>query len=244
MRTTVLVAALCSMSSAVLASGGTQWAYSGHEGPEYWGDLSKDYALCSTGKNQSPIDIKGVIEAEMKPISFDYKVGGSSVINNGHTIQINYDAGSSISLNGHSYELKQFHFHAPSENLIGSHSFPLEGHLVHADKKGNLAVVGVMFEEGAENSELAKAWAVMPTAEEKSAKPTTPLSADALLPNSRDYYRFNGSLTTPPCSEGVTWLMMKSSVKASSHQIEAFSEMMHHANNRPVQATNARPVLK
>ena len=230
------------LSSASFASG-VHWTYSGHEGPEYWGSLSPDYAACSGGKNQSPVDIAAMAEAELSPIEFAYQSGGDSVVNNGHTIKVGYAAGSSISVDGHSYELKQFHFHAPSENLIEGQSFPMEMHLVHADSSGNLAVVGVMFKEGETNAELEKAWAVMPD-HEGEAKPSAALAAEALLPGNHDYYRFSGSLTTPPCSEGVLWLVMKDPVTASKAQIEAFEHVMHHPNNRPVQPLNARKVMQ
>jgi carbonic anhydrase len=140
--------------------------------------------------------------------------------------------------------LKQFHFHAPSENRIGGKQFPLEGHLVHADKDGNLAVVAVMFQEGAANPMLTKLWGKMPAkAGDKSALETG-LSVTQLLPADRDYYRFNGSLTTPPCSEGVWWLVLKKPASASKSQVEQFSKTIGFANNRPIQPANARPVLR
>ena len=145
----------------------------------------------------------------MKPLKLDYKAGIADVVNNGHTVQINYAPGSTLSVDGIMFELKQFHFHSPSENKINGKQFPLESHLVHADKDGNLAVVAVMFQEGAAHTLLAKLWEKMPNkAGEKSALPTG-LSVSQLLPKGRDYYRFNGSLTTPPCSEGVRWFVMK-----------------------------------
>ncbi len=239
-----LFATLMMAGAGLVQAAGPHWGYSGHEGPEYWGELSADYALCASGRNQSPVDISATVETELSPLAFAYQAAGNNVVNNGHTIKVDFAAGSTLTVDGHSYELKQFHFHAPSENLIGSHGYPLEAHLVHADAEGNLAVVGVMFEAGGENAELAKAWAVMPHEHDKSAAPAQPLSAEALLPANRDYYRFNGSLTTPPCSEGVLWLVMKEPVTASAEQIAAFEAVMHHANNRPVQPLNARAVMQ
>jgi len=240
----VLFGSLLLLAAPLAQAADIHWSYSGHEGPEYWGELSDNFALCSSGKNQSPIDISRQVAAELAPLSFSYQSAGNSVVNNGHTIKVDYAPGSTLTVDGHSYELKQFHFHAPSENHIDGQSFPLEGHLVHADKEGNLAVVGVMFEEGKENAELAKAWSVMPHDKGNQAKPSAALSAEALLPASRDYYRFNGSLTTPPCSEGVVWLVMKQPVQASKAQIQAFEKVMHHANNRPLQPLNARAVMQ
>ena len=223
---------------------GKHWAYAGHGGPAEWGTLDHDFAACKLGKLQSPIDIRGAKAAELPPIKFDYKPAALKVIDNGHTVQVNYAPGSSITLDGTVFELKQFHFHAPSENQIRGKSYPLEGHLVHADKDGNLAVVAVMFREGAANKALAKLWPLMPT--EAGAKTALPnaFAAAGLLPTNRAYYRFSGSLTTPPCSEGVRWLVMKAPVSASAEQIEAFTHVMHHPNNRPVQAVNGRTVLE
>lgn len=220
------------------------WAYEGEAGPQNWGKLDAKFAACASGKNQSPIDLKGFIEAELKPLKLDYKAGATEILNNGHTVQINYASGSSLGVDGVVFELKQFHFHSPSENKISGKQFPLEGHLVHADKDGNLAVLAVMFQEGAANPLLTKLWEKMPRKSgDKSALPE-PLAVAQLLPKERDYYRFNGSLTTPPCSEGVRWLMLKKPATASKEQIKQFSSAVGVANNRPVQATNARSVLQ
>ncbi len=219
------------------------WTYSGSEGPDNWAKLSPDFAACN-GKNQSPIDLTGFIEAELAPIVFNYVAGGNEILNNGHTIQINYQPGSTIVVDGISFTLKQFHFHAPSENWIKGQSYPLEAHFVHADKDGNLAVIGVMFAEGKANPSLAQAWATLPQAANEKLAITSAINAEALLPVDRDYYRFNGSLTTPPCSEGVRWLVMKTPLSASKEQIAAFAKVIHHGNSRPIQSVNARPVLQ
>lgn len=244
MRKNIIAVTALLVSTSVFAAGDSHWTYSGSEGPEYWGELSPAFRACGDGRNQSPVNLTGFVEADLSPIVFNYEEGVSGIVNNGHTLKLDYKAGSSISVDGHRFELKQFHFHSPSENRINGKTFPLEAHLVHADKDGNLAVVAVMFEEGKANAALAKAWAHMP---EKAGSPMNlpmHISAESLLPVSRDYYRFNGSLTTPPCSEGVLWLVMKDPVTASSEQIEKFRHAMHHDNNRPVQALNARVVLQ
>jgi len=220
------------------------WAYEGEAAPQNWGKLDPKFALCASGKNQSPIDLAGFIEAQLKPLALDYKAGAASIVNNGHTVQVDYAAGSTLAIDGGRFELQQFHFHSPSENRINGKAFALEGHLVHADKDGNLAVVAVMFQEGAANALLARLWEKMPAkAGDKSALPAG-INAAQLLPKDRDYYRFNGSLTTPPCSEGVRWLVMKKPVTASKAQIEQFSRVVGGANNRPLQPVYARPVLK
>jgi carbonic anhydrase len=245
MKKHLLTLALITFSSMTFAdSHDAHWGYEGNDSPEHWGKLSPDYALCSTGKNQSPINITQTLEAETPKITINYTQGGYEVINNGHTIQVNVNSGSSITLQGHTYQLKQFHFHAPSENEIDGKSYPLEAHFVHADDKGNLAVIGVMFKIGKENSALKKAWANMPAKAGDKAELVHKISAISLLPNNKDYYRFNGSLTTPPCSEGVTWLVMKKPMTVSQAQLEQFTKVMGHPNNRPVQPVNARPVLK
>ena len=239
-----LVIVVLFITSIVLAGEKAHWGYSGSEGPEHWGALDPEYELCSKGKNQSPVNLKGMIESDLPPITINYKSGGNEIVNNGHTIQVNYSPGSTIKVNGHGFELKQFHFHSPSENTLEGQSYPMEAHFVHADKDGNLAVIAVMFKAGDKNAELEKAWAHMP--EKADEKGELPLSVDAniLLPHDQDYYRFNGSLTTPPCSEGVWWLVMKYFQTASKEQIAKFANTMHHPNNRPLQPLNARAILK
>lgn len=232
------------MTTFSFAGGTTHWGYSGHSGPEHWGSLDPGYATCSQGKNQSPINLDRMIEGELTPIKVAYNPGGEAVLNNGHTIQVNYKAGSTLTIDGHQFELKQFHFHAPSENTIKNKSFPMEAHFVHADKDGNLAVIALMFEEGAANPEIEKVWAQMPQEAGNTEQLKSIVDGAALLPSNKDYYRFNGSLTTPPCTEGVWWVVLKDAVTASTEQIEKFSHTMHHPNNRPVQPVNSRLVVQ
>lgn len=220
------------------------WSYSGQSGPSHWGKLSSEYALCGMGKNQSPIDLASLIEAELPPVEFNYSSNAKEILNNGHSIQANYATGSSMSIDGQEFFLLQFHFHSPSENQIEGKSFPMEGHLVHADGNDNLAVVAVMFEEGETNRAIAELWEQMPDTAGDQEKLSSPINAQALLPESKDYYYFNGSLTTPPCTEGVTWIVMKQPVPISKDQIEAFTRVIGHPNNRPVQPVNARLILK
>ncbi|MGB4811941.1 MAG: carbonic anhydrase family protein [Methylophilaceae bacterium] len=243
MKKNVLFLSILLASVAVSAETQKHWEYSGETGPQNWATLTPEFGACS-GKNQSPINLTGFIEANLKPIKFSYTSVGSEIVNNGHTVQVNYATGSSITLDGIQYELKQFHLHAPSENLINGKSYPMEAHLVHADKDGNLAVVGVMLAEGKENKALAKIWPQIPREAGEKQTLSSAVTASGLLPTNRDYYRFNGSLTTPPCSEGVRWLVMKKPITASKQQIETFTQAIHHANNRPIQPANARPVLQ
>ena len=232
------------ITSPVGAGENARWGYSGSEGPAYWGELDPKYAACKDGKNQSPLDLTGMVASDLSPLTIDYRAGGYEILNNGHAIQVNYEAGSSLTVEGHQFELKQFHFHHPSENWIDGQSFPMEAHFVHADADGNLAVIALMFTAGENNPELEKAWARMPGDSGQKAGLTQRMDAKRLLPSNPDYYRFNGSLTTPPCSEGVWWLVMKAYNSASKAQIEKFADTLHHPNNRPIQPVNARPILK
>jgi len=220
------------------------WGYSGHEGPEHWGELDPNFFLCSKGKNQSPVNLTEMIESDLPPIKINYKSGGNEILNNGHTIQVNYDPGSTIIVDGNEFELKQFHFHSPSENTIEGHAYPMEAHFVHADKDGRLAVIAVMFKYGEKNTELEKAWAHIPNNAGEKRALSKHVDANILLPHDHDYFRFNGSLTTPPCSEGVLWIVMKYFHTTSKQQIDTFTQIMHHPNNRPVQPVNARAILK
>ena len=239
-----LVFALLLPASTAIAAGHVSWGYTGKGGPEYWGTLDPKFAVCSAGKNQSPINLTGMIEADLTPMTVRYQPGGHEILNNGHTIQVNYVQGNTLTLDSHEFELKQFHFHSPSENTIEGESYPLEAHFVHADKNGNLAVVALMFKIGGNNDELEKAWKQMPGKADQKNALSQNVDAAALLPGNRDYYRFNGSLTTPPCSEGVRWLVLKDMATVSKEQVKTFSDVMHHPNNRPVQPVNARTILQ
>lgn len=243
------------MNSAVVMAGllmihpvkaeGPHWGYEGEIAAEHWAELSPDFASCSAGKNQSPIDIRATVHAKGLPkLGFDYRTPVVSVINNGHTVQANFAPGSFLKLGEHAYELKQIHFHVPSENAIRGKHFAMEGHLVHQDKDGRLAVVAVMFEEGRAQQGLAPLWKQMPASADGEHPFEGSLLASAVLPRQRDYYYFSGSLTTPPCSEGVSWIVLKHPVEESKAQIEQFAQLMHHPNNRPVQPLNARIVIE
>ncbi len=230
---------------AAPAFAGAHWGYGEKDGPAHWAELSPDYASCGKGRNQSPVNIEGEIEAELPPIGFRYGGGVTDMVNNGHTVQANYAPGSYIEIDGKTYELKQFHFHAPSENHVHGESFPMEAHFVHAAKDGSLAVIAVLMKIGAEKPVLGKLWKDFPVHEGEKNAVNHEVKAEDLLPENRDYYRFNGSLTTPPCTEGVLWLVMKQPVNVSEDQVAAFRKAMHdHPDNRPVQPLNARAVLK
>lgn len=234
------LALLLAAALPAIAADGHHWTYSGHAGPEHWGELEPGYAMCAQGRNQSPVDLHAPIRAELSPLAFEYRFSSQEILNNGHTVQVNFAPGSTLAVDGRNFELKQVHFHTPSENRIEGKSFAAEAHFVHADAQGNLAVVAVMFEEGAANPALA----VLENAAPRQAGERTPFDAGkalgALLPTSRDYFRYSGSLTTPPCTEGVVWLVLKEPMTVSAAQVASLTEAMHGPNNRPVQQLNAR----
>ncbi len=194
--------------------------------------------------NQSPIDITNSLHAGLPPLQPNFQSASEDIVDNGHTIEVEMQGGSTFQIDGKTFELKQFHFHSPSENHINGQSFPMEAHFVTKDKEGDLAVIAVMFQEGAKNPALEQVWQAMPTKEGAKNPLVIQGIANALLPADKHYYRFNGSLTTPPCSEGVRWFVLKTPVTASKEQIEKFHHIMQHDNNRPVQPLNAREVIE
>jgi len=221
---------------------GHEWSYEGEHGPKHWGDVKSDYAMCKTGKNQSPIDITSAVSTDLPPIKFDYQAAPLRIINNGHTIQVNYAEGSSISFGGNSYQLVQFHFHHPSEEKIHGKGFDMVAHLVHKNAEGNFAVVALLIKKGKTNKFIETLWAHLPKEEGKEEMPVNvTIDISKLLPAQRGYYTYTGSLTTPPCSEGVTWLILKTPIEMSDAQINKFAHFYKH-NARPVQPLNDRVV--
>jgi len=219
------------------------WGYIGDVAPSHWGDLNKNFAMCKKGQMQTPINIIATDNKDLTPLELNYTTSVKDVINNGHTIQVNIKHGSSITLDGEKYELKQFHFHTPSENNINNTSYPLEAHFVHATKDGKLAVIAVMFQEGEENPILAKIWSKFPLKENQTVNiDLNSNDIKAIMPEDKDYYKFIGSLTTPPCTEGVKWNVYKTAMSISKEQVKEFYNIFGHTNNRPIQATNNRPI--
>lgn len=245
MKRSMLASLLTLVGFNTFAAEGTQfdWSYAAQTAPAQWGKIKPEYQACE-GVNQAPINIDQTISATLPALKLNYSSKADTIINNNRTVQINFAEGSTLELEQKVFHLKQFHLHSPSENTIKGKSFAMEMHLVHATEQGELAVVAVMFEEGQENKNLKKLWKELP----KKAGNTVQLQhqdlAAAFLPENLDYYRFNGSLTTPPCSEGVRWIVLKDIQQASKQQIRAFSSLMEHPNNRPVQPTHARLVLE
>jgi carbonic anhydrase len=225
--------------------GAAHWSYEGEEGPEHWGELADNYRMCTEGRNQSPIDLVSDVRAELPELEFEYYSTPLREINNGHTIQQNVEPGSffRIPVRGVEFELKQFHFHSPSEHSVNGRFYAMEMHFVHADEHGELAVVGVMIEEGEEHPVLKQLWSFMPENPGDTSEQPIGIEETDLLPPTRRYYVYGGSLTTPPCSEGVKWIVLKTPIEASAEQIETFKSRVGPTTNRPVQPTNARLIL-
>ena len=216
------------------------WSYSGAGGPENWGKLSPENNKCATGTRQSPIDIRDGVKVELAPVKFDYQAGGYRVVDNGHTIQVNVAPGSTIEVLGRRYDLVQYHFHKPAEERVNGRAFDMVVHLVHKDIDGRLAVVAVLLNRGgAAQSVIQAVWNNLPLERSEDVAVTTPIDVTNLLPEDRRYFTYMGSLTTPPCSEGVLWMVMKTPVQISAEQIAIFSHL-YPMNARPTQPASAR----
>ncbi len=221
-----------------------EWGYSGSEGPDHWSELSPEFAACKSGHRQSPVNIAGARSADLPAIQFEYKPSALHIINNGHTIEINYASGSFIKIGDKRYELKQFHFHHPSEETIDGKRFPMEVHLVHADADGHLAVLSVLLEEGSANSLVEILWSLAPKrAGPEKSHDNLQINVADLLPTDRSYFTFAGSLTTPPCTEGVSWFVLKKPVTISNRQVATFADI-YPFDERPTQSLNGRTVLQ
>ena len=219
------------------------WSYTGEGAPYNWGKINNDFITCSTGKSQSPIDITAVTVTTLPDIQFDYKASRLRVSNNGHTVKFSYDAGSSIVINGKRYKLLQFHFHSPSEHTIGGKAYDMVAHLVHQADDGQLAVVAIMMNVSKkDNTFLAQLWKNLPQSkEERFQNDNFKINIENLLPDSDKYFNYSGSLTTPPCSEGVNWIVMNQAIQVSAEQVKAFTDLFP-ASDRPVQPLNGRVI--
>ena len=232
-----------------------KWGYAAENGPAVWGQLNQEYILCGEGTHQSPIDIVNPMSTELPPILYEYSPATDvNIHHNGHTIEVAYPEGSGIRIDGTDYQLLQFHFHAPSEHTVAGKPFDMEMHLVHESEDGNLAVVGLLIENGRHHPAFDPIWASLPsTALETQRIENAIIDLDLMLsPNGQKFdetvgafpstYRYNGSLTTPPCSEGVKWIVLTTPVEMSESQIATFTAIIH-GNNRPVQPLNGRELL-
>ncbi|NML61107.1 carbonic anhydrase family protein [Massilia sp. RP-1-19] len=219
----------------------THWAYDGEFGPANWSKINSKWSQCGTGGRQSPIDIRDGMKVELEKLAFDYKPSSFSVIDNGHTIQVNVAGGNYLTVQNRSYELVQFHFHRPSEERINGKSFEMVVHLVHRDVEGKLAVLAVLLERGAAHSMIQTVWNNLPLEKHDTVQPSVVLDVAEVLPERGDYYTYMGSMTTPPCTEGVLWLVMKQPMQASPQQMAVFSRL-YPFNARPVQANSGRVI--
>jgi carbonic anhydrase len=223
-------------------AGGHEWDYGSQHGPVHWGALKPEFATCSAGHHQSPIDIGKTQAADLPPLQFDYHPTPLNIVDNGHTIMVKYAPGSSLRVGDRQFTLQQFHFHRPSEEKIHGKGYEMSVHLVHADAAGHLGVVAVLLEGGKEQPLLRTVWNDLPKEKEKEEAPQgVEIDAANILPADHGYYTFEGSLTTPPCSENVTWFVLKQPVSVSADEVTQFSKL-YRDNARPIQPLHDRVV--
>jgi carbonic anhydrase len=220
---------------------GTVWSYEGELGPANWANINTQWAACGTGKRQSPIDIRNGMRVDLEQIVFDYKPAPFSVLDNGKTIEVTVSGGNFISVMNNSYELMHFHFHRPSEERINGRGTEMVMHLVHKDVYGKLAVLAVLLERGKENGLIQTVWNNLPLEKHDAVQPSVMLDLADALPENRDYYTFMGSMTTPPCTEDVLWMVMKTPMQASPAQMALFSRL-YPFNARPIQPHSGRMI--
>lgn len=226
-------------SVAARPVGGAHWSYEGDTGPAAWAQLQPEFSTCSTGLRQSPIDIRDGIKVELDAVQFDYRPSGFRVIDNGHTVQVNVASGNTIEITGKRYELVQFHFHRPSEERIDGKPFDMVVHLMHKSVDGRQAVVAVLLERGSAQPIVQAVWNNLPLEKGDEVAAASPIDLNALLPTDRRYYTYMGSLSEPPCTEGVLWMVMKTPVQVSPEQIGIFSRL-YPMNARPIQSVSGR----
>ncbi len=206
-----LTVALAAAGFAAQAQGhAAHWNYAhGHEGPAHWAELDHAFESCAKGANQSPIDIRKAVKADLPTLQFGYAEAVPTIVNNGHTIQVNLPAGLTLRVGDTTYELLQFHFHSPSEEALSGKRAAMDAHFVHKSTGGELGVVAILIQSGKNNAAYAPVFAHLPRQGESIQVEGLKLNPAAMLPTDKGYYAFEGSLTTPPCSEGVNWMVMK-----------------------------------
>jgi carbonic anhydrase len=237
-----LFVGMCASTAAVAQQAGADWTYEGIKGPLHWGKLDPAYKACSEGKEQSPIDIRGAhVNKSLPPIEFHYISGSMTLTNTGHTVQVTAPAGSYIVVNGTRYDLVQFHFHHPGEEAVKGKLPDMTLHLVHKSADGKIAVVAVRLNEGEPNAVLAALWQHLPKTAGATDKLTETMSPAGLLPTDRGYWTYEGSLTAPPCTEGVRWFIFEQQVEISRAQLKAFAAL-YKVNSRMIQDTHGRKI--
>lgn len=244
-----LALATSTMAFAQTTPNPSEWNYNVPNGPYQWGS-KPGYSTCSVGADQSPIDIEdgdnaGLMnvtpDASLEPLDLQWSASKFSEVYNGHTLQMNYDAGSKISLSGSDYDLKQFHFHSPSEHILNGRNYPLEMHFVHQNASG-ITVVGVFFTQGAANPSLQTIWDNAPKTVSTNTVAGLMINANDFLPKDLKYFAYKGSLTTPPCTEGVNWMVIKEPIEASAEQLRFLQKRLGGPNNRPIQPLDERSI--
>ncbi len=236
--------ALCPLCATTgFAAEGAHWSYEGAAGPAKWGALDAASKVCSIGSQQSPIDIAEAVKAELPPLAIAWSAKADTIVNNGHTIQMNVAEGSTLAVGKDKFTLLQFHFHRPSEHLIAGKSFPMEVHFVHRNAAGGLAVIGVLMTTGKPNAVFSKIVSTMPLKAGPAVKADAAIDPNGFLPAARTYYRYPGSLTTPPCNEIVDWLLLTDPVEVAGADVAAFAKL-YKMNARPAQKPNRRFVLR
>ncbi|UGQ45564.1 carbonic anhydrase [Massilia endophytica] len=220
---------------------GTYWTYEGEFGPANWSKINSDWAKCNGGTRQSPIDIRDGIKVDLEQIAFDYRPSAFSVTDNGHTVQVQVGGGNYLNVAGRMFELQQLHFHRPAEERVNGRSYEMGIHLVHKDVEGKIAVLALMLERGRPQPAVQTIWNNLPLEKRDTFTPSIVLDPNDLLPERRDYYTYMGSLSEPPCTEGVLYLVMKETVQASPAQLALFSRL-YPLNARPVQAAAGRMI--
>ena len=218
------------------------WGYDAETGPEKWGDLAKEFELCKTGQNQSPVDLIFKKPKTGHGIKTHYKASPVKIIDNGHTVQVNFQPGNTIELDGQTFDLLQFHFHTASEHTLSGNKLPMELHLVHRSGKGDYAVLGVILIEGPSHSIVETLWQNMPIQKGMEKELSFMLNPDDLIPTTRTHYNYMGSFTAPPCSEGVNWNVFNTPMTLSKEQILTFRQL-YPDNSRPVQPLNDRKTV-
>lgn len=210
------------------------WEYDGEAGPDHWGEVDPTYEKCATGEHQSPVDLGEGDKQSLAKLRWDYQPDDLEITNNGHTVQVAHDAQSKLWVDDKEFRLVQYHFHSPSEHTIQRDGHVLEIHLVHVDGKGNYAVLGVFVDGGVEREGSAQVWAHLPPDEDQTETVQAKVDPSALLPPAHEHFQYSGSLTTPPCTETVTWLVMEEPIPLSNEHIDAFRKL-YNANARPTQ---------
>lgn len=237
----LLLASTLSTAHAAEPATPAHWGYQGKDAPSHWGELSPQFKMCLFGKHQSPINIQRAKHTRHEPLLLNIQPTAQQLVNNGHTVEVLTGPGTELTLDGKRYTLQQFHFHTPAENTLDGHRAPMEGHFVFSDGSDAL-VMAVMFTLGKDDRALDQFVAQLAQAPHEPQPMTPAVDIQAMMPKTLHYYRFTGSLTTPPCTENVTWLVLDHPVQLAPAQLKAFQQAIGQHNNRPTQPLNDRTI--